>query len=258
MKSGIFFMLLLSMIVVSMPVMADEEESVTNATLTLGKSIDMQSESPDIEEGVATNKPQTETNRILDKRSAMVDWATRAEIGDDDSTNQKIEKLQEEAQVQNRVGNLQGALEIYDKILEINPDLKSIKFAKGTLLIKKGDYEEALDILFPLMEENPGDYFIKNNIAWIYATAEDISIRNGRKSVSLAREALLQAPSDYHVWNTLSEAYFISARYEKAREVAEIAFKLARRRGVSQQKLKELAEQVRKCKQAAVTMSIME
>jgi tetratricopeptide (TPR) repeat protein len=164
----------------------------------------------------------------------------------------------QEAVFQKRIGNNEGALQIYDKILEIDPENELNRFNRGNTLIALERYDEALDELLPIMEANPNNFMIRNNVAWIYATAKDIQIRDGQKAISLGRDALMLAPNDYQIWNTLSESYFVSARYEKALEIAEISFKMALQAQADNQTLESMAAQVRKCRHAVATMSIME
>ncbi len=171
---------------------------------------------------------------------------------------QEVDRLIREAAFQGRVGNLTGSLEIYDAIIQMDPGNDFARFNKGTILIQLQRYHEALDVLNQVLDSNPNNYMVRNNIAWVYATADDISVRNGNKALSYARYALMLAPSDHHVWNTLSQAYFVSARYERALRAAEIAVQLAASRGEPAERMRSLQEQLQKCRQAVSTMSILE
>jgi len=178
--------------------------------------------------------------------------------GQDAELQRRIESLLKDASFQNRIQNYDGAIDIYTRILDMVPDNMFVQFSRGTAYVQAGKFQEALDDLLPIMDEYPENHMIKNNVAWIYATADDIAIRNGAKALSLARDAVLQAPSDIHIWNTLSEAYFVSAQYDKALKRAEIALQMAVRQSQPEERLKNMAEQVEKCRQAVATMSIME
>lgn len=170
----------------------------------------------------------------------------------------RVRKLMEEAAFQSKIGNLEGAVDIYEKVLELDADNALANFNRGTALVQIKRYQEALEVLLPLMEQYPDNYMLKNNTAWVYATAEDVAIRSGEKALSLARDALLLAPGDFHIWHTLSEAYFVSAMYEKANQSAEISLRMALSQGEESRQLQTLSEQIRKCRQAMATMSIME
>jgi predicted Zn-dependent protease len=171
----------------------------------------------------------------------------------------ELRAMLDEAIRRDRAGELEKALSIYQRIHEQAPENRYIAFNMGTMLVKANRYPEALELLTPLLDDLPGDYFVKNNVAWIYATSRDPAVRNGDKAVALAKEALLIAPGDYHVWNTLSEAYYVSAQYEKALRAAEAAFQMAMDARINdQEKLLNFSQQVRKCRQAVIATSLVE
>lgn len=109
-----------------------------------------------------------------------------------------------------------------------------------------------------MLKDSPNDYVLKNNIAWIYATAHDLSMRNGKRSIELAQEALLLNPTDCHVWSTLAEAYFISGRYDKALNRAEKALEISRETNADAKLVEQYQVQVERCRKAAESMSILE
>ncbi len=146
----------------------------------------------------------------------------------------------------------------FREAIRLDPHNKQAQFGLGTLYIKAGYLREAVDIMEPLVQENPNDYLIVNNLAWLYATAADLSVRNGRRAVELAQSALLLEPQDYHVWSTLSEAHFISGSYEKALRAAQEAERLCRELGNDEGLLQEYQQQVEKARRAAVAFSILE
>ena len=167
--------------------------------------------------------------------------------------------LLEEANRRDQAGDTEIALSLYRRVWKQRPDNAYVAFNLGTALVQANRYEEALEILQPLLEKLPDDYFVKNNVAWIYATSKDPSVRNGEKAVALAREALLLAPGDYHVWNTLSEAYYVSAEYDKALRAAQAALQMAADARVNdREKLIGFSRQVQKCRQAVVATSLVE
>lgn len=174
------------------------------------------------------------------------------------SVQQRVDRLVREAAFNSRVGNLSASLDIYNQVIELDPANDFARFNKGTVLIQLGRYREALEVLYKVMESNPNNYMVRNNIGWIYATADDIAVRDGNRALSHARFALMLAPSDYHVWNTLSQAYFVSARYERALRSSEISVQIARSMGEPPERMRSINEQLRKCRQAVATMSIIE
>ncbi|MDY6790567.1 MAG: M48 family metalloprotease [Thermodesulfobacteriota bacterium] len=62
---------------------------------------------------------------------------------------------------------------------------------------------------------NPDNPHVLNNLAWLYATCDDLSYRNSTRALKLSQKAvaLLNAP---HTLDTLAESYFVNGKYEKA------------------------------------------
>ena len=72
----------------------------------------------------------------------------------------------------------------------------------------KQAYEKALTL-------NPDNPHVLNNLAWLYATSDDLSYRNSKRALKLSKKAatLLKAP---HILDTLAESYFVNGKYEEA------------------------------------------
>ena len=150
------------------------------------------------------------------------------------------------------------AIGIFTKLLQKDPANRRARFGLSTALIQAEKYKEALAILEDMVKEVPRDYVTKNNLAWIYATANDLSVRDGKRAVQLAQEALLLNPTDCHVWSTLSEAYFICGRYDKAMRDAEHALRLGQDTNADAKLLEQYQLQVERCRKAAESMAILE
>jgi tetratricopeptide (TPR) repeat protein len=147
---------------------------------------------------------------------------------------------------------------LFEKALVLDPLNRRGRFGLSTALLQCDQYREALDILEQMLKEMPKDYEIKNNTAWIYATARDVKIRNGRRAVQLAQEALMLNPNDCHVESTLAEAYFISGRYDKALRHAEQALQMGRQGNVNANLIEQYQIQVDRCRKSAESSSILE
>ena len=149
-----------------------------------------------------------------------------------------------------RAKQLDIAIETFSELLKKEEYHKRGLFGLGTAYIRKKNYESAVGVFEKLIERYPDEYSYKNNLAWLYATAEDIRYRNGKEAVTLAQEALLISPENCHVWSTLSEAYFIAGNYEKGFEAATQALSLAESDGQSVKLVTTYKEQLEKCRQA--------
>lgn len=213
----------------------------------------------------------------LDSRSVLVSWtnevgtpvpaparavvATNAVVesnavksAEQDETTQLIDKAYKRIDY----GGSQEAIGMFNEVLQRDPVNKRARFGLGTAYIQMQKYKEALAVLEPLVKEFPEDYFLKNNIAWLYATAKDVTIRNGAKAIQYAQDALLIAPGDFHVWSTLSEGYYISGQYDKALRAAEEALKVSLDSPTGAEGAEEYRRQVEKNRRAVQAMSVLE
>jgi len=171
----------------------------------------------------------------------------------------RVQFLLEVAQAYANEQDQLAAIDAYERILKIEPTHKQARYIVAHLYISAKQYRKAETMLLELVEERPTDFQLWNNLAWLYATAEDPSIRDGQKAVKIAHEAMSLAPTDYHVWSTLAEAYYVSGEYEKALRAITHMASLATRfgKGITEQQVKEYNEQIQKCKRATDTADAM-
>lgn len=173
---------------------------------------------------------------------------------------ERIQFLTEIAQVYFKEENYESAVNAYERILEIEPQHKQAQYIVAHVYINAKQYTKAEALLLKLTADDPEDFKLKNNLAWLYATAEDPKIRNGTKAVKIAQEAMALAPNDHHVWSTLSEAHYINGEYEKAyRAIKQMAALAARYgQGLTKEQVESYNEQIRKCKRAWDTQKMLE
>lgn len=149
-------------------------------------------------------------------------------------------------------GDLESAITAYERVLEIDPMNKQARVTIVLACIATKQYAKAEQLLNGLIEDYPEDADHKNNLAWLYATAEDPAFRKGQKAIELAQEAMVLTPNDYHIWSTLAEAYYAAGQYEKANRAITHMISLAKRygAGITEDQVKSYNEQIRKCKRA--------
>ncbi len=128
-------------------------------------------------------------------------------------------------------GSASNALAVYRKALALDAGNRDAKYGVSMAYIAMERYQESLTILDALSRQYPEDYLLKNNEAWLLATAKDPNFRNPARAVNLAREALLIAPSDPHVWSTLAEAHYVAGSYDQALKAAVEMMRLAEQQG---------------------------
>ncbi len=173
--------------------------------------------------------------------------------------NERIEFLLEVAFAYMNEEDFAAAINAFDRILAIDPHHLQSRYIIAHLYINTKQYEKARDLLLTLTHEFPNDFKLWNNLAWLYATAEDSKIRDGKKAVQYAQEALTLAPNDHHVWSTLSEAHYIAGNYEKAyRAITHMAILATRyANDVTKESIDDYNKQIQKCKRAMDTDSAM-
>ena len=178
--------------------------------------------------------------------------ATGGLLIDSRTDQERIDLLLGVASVYFKEKDYKSAVDAYERILEIDPLNKEARFIAGHVYINAKQYGKAEAMLKALIEEYPDDFQLKNNLAWLYATAEDPAYRNGEKAVRMAQEAMVLAPIDHHVWSTLSEAYYVSGQYEKAYRAIMHMASLATRYsgGITKEMVADYNEQIQKCKRA--------
>jgi tetratricopeptide (TPR) repeat protein len=165
---------------------------------------------------------------------------------------ERIEFLSRVAAAYFEEGDPANAINAYERILEIDPGNRVTRFTISHVYIMAKRYAEAEALLLELIEEYPDDFTIKNNLAWLYATAEDPSFRKGEEAIRLAQEALAITPNDHHVWSTLAEAYYVTGDYEKAQRAVQHMAKLAMRdsKNITKEIVDGYNSQILKCKRA--------
>ncbi len=134
-------------------------------------------------------------------------------------------------------GKLDEAERQFEDILKIKSDpavhlesgLEPIHRELGLLLAVRHQPQAALEQLNAAIEARPQQAEPRRHKAWILATSLDAEIRNGKKAVECAKEALersqrvaqLNAAPEY--WDTLAAAEAEAGNFQEAVEAAEKA-----------------------------------
>ncbi len=184
--------------------------------------------------------------------TALFCFANTNTLASGDENNQRIEMLERVGSIYFQEGDLDAALDVFNRILAIDPYHKQTRVLKGLIFVSTARYKEAIENMAALVEEYPNDYQAMNNLAWVYATSTDKKCRNAQLSVELAQKALVLSPYDHHVWSTLSEAYYVAGDYEKANRAILHLVKLSTSKGAKMSKdmVDTYNKQIRKCQRA--------
>ncbi len=87
------------------------------------------------------------------------------------------------------------------------------------------DYREAVRAYEKALALGPNDAETLNNLAWLFATCEESSLRNPEQALVLARKAA-QLKASPHILDTLAESYYINGYYSQAVEAEQRAIQL--------------------------------
>src|SRR5215475_11992005 len=126
-------------------------------------------------------------------------------------------------------GELDSAIQVCRSALELWPLDADCHTALAIALEEKGNPAEAIQHYEKALEVAPRSIPALTNFAWLLATSQDASVRNGRKAVELSGEAdQLVGGTNTLVLRTLAAAYAENGEFPKAIRTARSAMQLAR------------------------------
>jgi protein O-mannosyl-transferase len=129
-------------------------------------------------------------------------------------------------------GDVANALIHYQKLLELQPDNIEVHNIVGTVLIQQGRIRDGVDEWEKVLAIQPDNGNAMSNLAWVFATSPDDSVRDGTKAVQLAEEA--QRISGHRIpiiFRTLAAAYAESGDFSRAIQTAQQGIELASSQG---------------------------
>jgi Flp pilus assembly protein TadD len=129
-------------------------------------------------------------------------------------------------------GEVEAAMTHYHRLLEIQPNNSEARNILGTILVQQGRIKDAVEQWRDTLAMDPENGNAKSNLAWVFATCPEASIRNGVKAAQLAEQALqLSGGKSPLIFRTLAAAYAESGRFPEAIETAQRGLELAVRQG---------------------------
>jgi len=175
--------------------------------------------------------------------------------------------------------NLEGAISEFRQALELNPNEPRSQAFLATALVYKGDTREGLEQFRQAIERNPQDAEAhtglgfalerlkdipgaikefkvalelkadspdaENNLAWIYATADDPKLRNPAEALVLARRAVASSPQPNPAFiDTLAEALLLNGHPAEALTTELQAIRLDPKNAELQSRLARFREAV--------------
>src|SRR5215510_1954935 len=126
-------------------------------------------------------------------------------------------------------GELDGAIQVYRSALLLGSSHADCQTTLAIALEERGNPAEAIQHYQKALELAPESISALTNLAWLLATSQDASVRNGRKTIELAKEAdRLVGGTNTVVLRTLAAAYAENGEFSNAIRTARAAMQLAR------------------------------
>jgi tetratricopeptide (TPR) repeat protein len=131
-------------------------------------------------------------------------------------------------------GQVEDALVHYRKLLELQPDNIEVHNIVGTALIQQGRIREGVEEWQKVLAIQPDNGNAMSNLAWVFATSPEDSLRDGAQAVQLAEQALRISGGRIPViFRTLAAAYAEKGMFAQAIQTAQRGIELANGQGNS-------------------------
>jgi tetratricopeptide (TPR) repeat protein len=125
-------------------------------------------------------------------------------------------------------GRWDEAIEHYQRALKQMPDSTHSHYQLGLALQSRGKFTAAIAQLQKVLELDPKHIPAQNNLAWLLATCPDNSLRDGKRAVEVAQQAVqLSGGKSPEILDTLAAAYAEAGRFPEAVETAQRALDLS-------------------------------
>jgi len=129
-------------------------------------------------------------------------------------------------------GEIDEALRILTEAVQNYPWDSKLQNSLAAVLLRKGMEEEAVAHYVAVLDTDPRSLAALNNLAWLYATSVNQSIRNGPKAVKLAAHAIAITEGKSPIFlHKLAAAFAEIGDFSKAVNAADEALKLATEQG---------------------------
>jgi tetratricopeptide (TPR) repeat protein len=131
-----------------------------------------------------------------------------------------------------RKGQVSEAMVHYRKFLELEPANVEARNTLGTALIQQGHVREAIDQWQEALKTQPENGNAASNLAWVFATCPEDSIRDGTRAAELGERALrISGGKIPMIYKVLAAAYAENGRFAEAVETAQRGAELATGQG---------------------------
>ena len=129
-------------------------------------------------------------------------------------------------------GQVTEAMVHYCKFLELEPANVEARNTLGTALIQQGHVREAIDQWQEALVTQPENGNAASNLAWVFATCPEDSLRDGARAAELGERALrISGGKIPMIFKVLAAAYAENGRFAEAVETARRGAELATDQG---------------------------
>jgi tetratricopeptide (TPR) repeat protein len=116
------------------------------------------------------------------------------------------------------------AIEVLDNLIEADASDADALRARGDALLSIGKHADAIADYENALKIEPDDTGVLNNLAWVLATSTEDGLRNGKRSIELAKKACeLTKYEKPHILSTLASGYAETGNWDEARKWSEKA-----------------------------------
>jgi Zn-dependent protease with chaperone function len=127
-----------------------------------------------------------------------------------------------------RVLNAHFLERVITRQIEETPKNAYLYTLLGDLYYEQGLYESAAKAYQKAIQIDGNNARALNNLAWLYATCENESLRRPKEALALAeRAAAIEAAP--HILDTLAESYYVNGRIKEALETERRALQIAKK-----------------------------
>ena len=140
--------------------------------------------------------------------------------------NDKITVMVIDAAVQKEIGNIDEAIAIYEKIIELQENNSLAYYQLSALNFEKRNVASAIEYNEKAIELSPKNHWYREQLAEIYR-----QIRQPDKAAEQYEKLLKQNPDADEYYSELSDLYFNAGKYDKTIAVLN---RMEKRRGVSE------------------------
>jgi spermidine synthase len=129
-------------------------------------------------------------------------------------------------------GKADEAIPHLNEALRTSTDQAQVYAELGAAYNQLGKYKEAIQSWTKTVELEPNSADVLNNLAWLLATAGDVSTQNADRAIKFAQRACeINGYEKSEFLDTLAAAYAAGGRFDEAMTIAGQAVKAAKAHG---------------------------